>query len=603
MIRKLGYYLSRPGYYLSVAYYDIPFRIFFCILTLKLLLFDYIIGLGTLSFSPDFGVIIIMLAFSLLIKNKLLKFTYLLALDAAFSLIFLSNSLYRSYFQDFTSAYCIYQVPLLIGVADSVVYLVKKEFLFIVDFIFLPLLFLLFSKLKNKCDFSIRDRVKAFCILLLLGLYCNLTVFSNIKAGINNFFNFNGERSIFVRYAGIINYQIFDAYCYLTTGTKKGQITQSDINSVKSWFKGDSDKRNTKNVFTAIGRGHNLIFIQVESLQNFVIGKRYNGKEITPNLNKLAKGGIYFNNIHDQTAAGGSSDATLLANSSLYPARKGAASYLYPQNCYDSLPKVLKKRGYTTAVMHPYVRSFWNSEIFEKTLGFERQFYQDGFVIDDVIGLGLSDQSFFAQSLEKIKGLPAPFYAFLRTLTAHFPYDYVTKDIDNFPLDDLEVKTTGHYLRTMHYVDSAIGEFLHKLFENNLASNTIIVVFGDHRARLPYDEMKQIGISDMNEDRKIPMIISLPNRKQRDKRDTIGGLIDIAPTICNILGIDTSDRFFMGKDLGDKNGGFAIFRDGSFISRENSIDRASAQQQLIISDLILEKDMIPLMRKDTHASD
>ena len=142
MIQKVRYYLSRPGYYLSIAYYDISFKIIFILLVAKLLLFDYIMGLGTLSFSPDFGIIVSMLGLSLLIRKKSLKLTFLFSLNLLCSFIFLLNSLYKGYFGDFASAYCINQIPMLTSVTDSVIYLTSKEFLFIVDFLFLPFLFL-----------------------------------------------------------------------------------------------------------------------------------------------------------------------------------------------------------------------------------------------------------------------------------------------------------------------------------------------------------------------------------------------------------------------------------------------------------------------------
>jgi len=603
MIQKLGYYLSRPGYYLSIAYYDIPFRVIFIILISKLLLFDYFIGLGTLSFSPDFGIILIMLTFALLIANRFIKLTYLLSINIIFSFIFLLNSLYRSYFSDFASVYCINQIPMLTKVADSVIYLMKKEYLFIVDFIFLPFL-LLPLKQKIKYNFNIVDRIKTFCILFLLGLYCNFAIFAYIKTGmIHNFFNFQGERSILVANTGIINYHVIDALSYMSAEIKKKHITQSDFYMVTNWFTENNNKRTIVNAFTGKEKGCNVIIIQAESLQNFVIGRNYKGREITPQLNRLARKAIYFNNIYDQTAAGGSSDATFLANCSLFPAIRGAVSFLYPHNNFDSLPKVLREHGYISTVMEPYAKSFWNSETFDKTLGFETQYYQDNFVINDVIGLGLSDRAFLSQSIDKIRELPKPFYAFLRTLTAHYPYNYVTNDINNFPVGDLEGKTIGNYIRTMHYVDSAIGEFLNKLSENNLASNSIIVVYGDHRARLSNSELRLIGVTDMNENRKIPVIIYLPNRNQAYKRTSIGGLIDVSPTICNILGIDVSDKFFMGRDLGQKENSFAIFRDGSYICDNGSINETSAQQQLMISDLLIEKDMIPRIRDSgTHLS-
>jgi phosphoglycerol transferase MdoB-like AlkP superfamily enzyme len=148
----------------------------------------------------------------------------------------------------------------------------------------------------------------------------------------------------------------------------------------------------------------------------------------------------------------------------------------------------------------------------------------------------------------------------------------------------------------MHYVDSTIGEFLHRLSENNLASDTIIVVYGDHRTRLPLSDMKRIGVNDINEERKIPLIIHVPNKKIGIGSDTVGGLIDITPIICNILGIDISDKFFLGRDLANSREDFVVFRDGTFIDNGNSMDEMSAQKQLMISDLVLEKDMISFLK-------
>jgi phosphoglycerol transferase MdoB-like AlkP superfamily enzyme len=345
-----------------------------------------------------------------------------------------------------------------------------------------------------------------------------------------------------------------------------------------------------------IGQGMNLIIIQVESMQNFVINNKFHGKEITPNLNALARKGIYFNNIYDQASYGNSADATLLVNTSLYPSRKGAACFLYAENCFDSLPKVLKDDGYTTAAMHANVKQFWNSEVFEKSLGFEYQFYKDDYLMVDKLGWGLSDKAFFSQSIEKIKVLRPPFYAFLRTLSTHGPFDqFSSGDIDNYPLFELDGKISGYYLRAMHYVDAAIGSFLAALSENNLLSNTIIIIYGDHRAHFSDADLLKIGILDPNENKKIPLIIHIPKRRQGEERHTIGGLIDVAPTIFNIMGIDISKRYFFGKDLAESKNSFVIFRDGSYFPPDNAIDGITAQKELRLSDIILEKDLIPLL--------
>ena len=340
-----------------------------------------------------------------------------------------------------------------------------------------------------------------------------------------------------------------------------------------------------------------MILIQVESMQNFVIGRKYNGKEITPNLNKMLKHGVVFRNIYDQTSAGSSSDALILSNCSLFPADKGTIAFHYAQNNFDSLAKILTDNGYATMVLHAYYKTFWNFQQLDKSLGFEHRHYQDDFVKDEIIGWGLSDRSFFIQSVDKIKSLPSPFYVLMRTLTTHDPFDAVTKVVDNFPVEELPEKSIGRYLRSMHYIDSAIGEFLQRLSKTGLLSQTVIVIYGDHRARLPQKELLQIGVQNKEESKKVPLIISNPDWKIHDTNTTVGGLIDLAPTVSTIMGISTAGKVFLGNDLGLNGPGYVIFRDGSLISPSGNTDRLSARNKLTASDLIIEKDCIPLVKQ------
>ena len=55
-----------------------------------------------------------------------------------------------------------------------------------------------------------------------------------------------------------------------------------------------------------------------------------------------------------------------------------------------------------------------------------------------------------------------------------------------------------------------------------------------------------------------------PGLKNGKVIDTIGGQIDLLPTIANIMGIDF--RYSLGRDLLNTQTGYAIFRDGSLIT-------------------------------------
>lgn len=583
--------MKKLQYYCAVVCHDIPFRIFVTILMAKLTLFTIISERGPESFFPSAGTILIIMAPSLLMKNKSLKSLYLYFLNLVFSAVFFTQSLYLKYFDDFASVYSLAQASQVFRILDMIKDMIGAEILFLVDLFFPPVLFL---KMKTEHEYNGAGRIKILIFIFALGVCLNFNPLTYSIRKHDNFFKSFIYRRDFVQHMGVVNFQIFDVYSYLTTKIERAAVTQSDIDTVTNWKRRRSVPA-PKNDLTGLGKGRNLIIIQVESLQNFVIGKSYNGHDITPVMNKLAKEGIYFRNIYDQTAAGNSSDAEFLSNASLYPAKRGAVSFLYPSDSYDSLPKILNGLGYSTAVMHAYTKQFWNFGAFDKGMGFERGFYAADYIMTEQIGWGLSDKAFFSQSMQRIKTLKAPFFVLLRTLSTHAPFVYVTEAQDDFPVGDIEKAKVGYYLRSMHYVDSAIGELLKKLSENNLLSKTVIVIYGDHRARLSDDTFQTMGISDIQESKKIPLIIGLPGQRIGVASDTIGGLIDVAPTVCNILGLDSSDKFFLGKDLGNGGVGYVISRDGSYLSGGGFVNEHFAQEQLVISDLILEKDLIPLM--------
>ena len=48
-------------------------------------------------------------------------------------------------------------------------------------------------------------------------------------------------------------------------------------------------------------KGKNIIILQLESIQEFVLHKTINGKEITPNLNKFLEENIEFSNMFIQS--------------------------------------------------------------------------------------------------------------------------------------------------------------------------------------------------------------------------------------------------------------------------------------------------------------
>ena len=89
----------------------------------------------------------------------------------------------------------------------------------------------------------------------------------------------------------------------------------------------------TKKELNKIAEGRNVIMIQVEALQNFVINKTYNGVELTPNINRLIRGDtIYFDHFYTNVGKGNTADAEFSALNSLYPSETRESYTLYEEN-------------------------------------------------------------------------------------------------------------------------------------------------------------------------------------------------------------------------------------------------------------------------------
>ena len=56
----------------------------------------------------------------------------------------------------------------------------------------------------------------------------------------------------------------------------------------------------------------------MESFQEFLVDLKIDGKEITPNINKLARESQYFPNFYQNVGQGNTSDAEFVVNTSFY---------------------------------------------------------------------------------------------------------------------------------------------------------------------------------------------------------------------------------------------------------------------------------------------
>jgi len=364
---------------------------------------------------------------------------------------------------------------------------------------------------------------------------------------------------------GFIGNQEFFAY---HTRDVLGISSESAVSGSDLYLATGTYEQDLEGDLFGIAKGRNLIVIQIESLQNSMIGAKYNGSEVTPALNALIEGdSIYFDNFYQQLGSGNTSDAEFAMNNSMLGAIESYTYDLYQNNYFRGLPWILKQQGYSTLVLHGYHKDFWNRENAYPNQGFDKFIGGDDFKNDYLVGIGnvqgVSDKEFFRQSIPFLKESKKPFYSFYITLSSHHPFNLPEK------LKEIELKPEdqgtlfGDYINAVRYADSSIGEFLALLKENGLYDDSMIVIYGDHYALSEADEEVKASVSnylgydyDISEMMSVPLIINIPGKDVRHTVGISGGETDIMPTVAYLLGIDKLDTLYFGQNLLTAESGF-----------------------------------------------
>jgi lipoteichoic acid synthase len=309
-------------------------------------------------------------------------------------------------------------------------------------------------------------------------------------------------------------------------------------------------------------RGTNVIIVQVEALNTFVMQKDIDGHEIMPNLNKVIDESWYFPNTYSETGMGNTADAEFIVNASLYAPRGQAAPVAYPQYAVPALPRLLGGMGYDTFTLHPNQVGYWNRKELYASLGFKRYYDAGFFHYADKVGMGSSDEVLFKKGMEVLKAdnkSKTPFYAHFITLSAHTPFDAITQS--RRPVgtpSEYKGSLMGDYISAESYSDLALGQFVDELKKSKLWDNTIVIFYGDHTSmldnKLEGDDAeaarallgRDYGPADRQ---RIPLIIHLPGQIKPVVNESTVGQVDIMPTVADLLGMDLTQVPHVGRSV------------------------------------------------------
>lgn len=549
--------------------------------------------------------------------------------DVIFSILILADTLYFRYYNTAITLPVLRQIGLVSSIADSTMNLLRfGDLIFVIDLLILIICLVLIKKKKLNNPSPVKLVIRLFFAILMLCLCVGASHFAyrfaQEEVNDTEFTISSGNNSIITNY-GLLYFHYYDIKGEIIEHYFTNRTLEPDEKQKIDEFFSNRKAKSASSAsakYKGIASGKNLIIIQMEAIQQFLINSEFNGKQITPNLNRFVNDSVYFDNFFYQVGAGNTSDAEFLTNNSLYPLKEGAVYFKYPNNTYESLPNILNSCGYNTYVFHANKPSYWNRNEMYKSLGFRNFVSSNKFVQDDEIGWGLSDKSMFRQSLDKID-TSKPFYGFFITLSSHHPYNYF-ENYDGFDVTGCENEMAANYMKAAHYVDQAIGEFFDRLKQMGLFDNSVVIIYGDHHAVMKdqtdvLTELTNIQFNEYNWTmlQKTPCFIRFPGMDKTGANNTICGEIDILPTIANLMGFEVPHA--LGKDMLNTENGYAVLRNSSVItdtfayvgSEEKVYDNngnplsleeyedviASYQHELDISEIILKKNALKSYKK------
>lgn len=461
---------------------------------------------------------------------------------------------------------------------------------------------------------------------LLLGEKNNELTWNTWKNPRNVYENYNdNNKSLSV--SGIFEYTIRNYYkTYLE---EKKTTDEKELLFLSNMFK--ESKLNEKNKYTGIFEGKNIIFLQFEGIDNWLLTKK-----IMPNTYKLLNNSINFLNHFSYYNGGGSTfNSEFAVNTGfITPISYTKNAYSLNKNDFpNSLAKIFTNLDYRVNAFHMNTGEYYSRNINYKNWGFDKYYgLKDLKTYDNedyMLDRELINNDFFYENMFKKEG---NFINYLITYSVHMPFQkdkglcqkILNKEYEEKMLnDELTEEEKENLLIEFEEAiyteedciniqaketDDMVGLLMQALKDNNLYDNTIIVAFSDHYLytiadKTLLDKKKETSNNLINE---TPFFIWSSKQKKTNIYKATSQ-IDILPTVLNLMGIEYDNNNYLGKDaLGKEHNGIVFFNDYSWydgkyyvengtndkIKDINYIEESNSYVDYIIkkNDLILKHD-------------
>ena len=527
---------------------------------------------------------------SLSLKSKIGKWVYL-GVNILFLIMFLTNGIYYSMTHNF------FDFILLESTSEGAPYMMDcikncNIWIYIWFVIIIFTIYIGFKKIPKKDNFNYKNVIIVVLVFLLIHLLLpNLygsansslewNTWQNPRNIYKNFNDANKSMSI----TGLYEYTIRNFY--ITFLQTEEEETSEDYEFLMEAF---SVNNNEVNKYTGIFKNKNLIFVQLEGIDDWLLTEKD-----MPTLYGMLNNSFVFQNHYSYYNGGGSTfNSEFAVNTGfITPLSYTQNAYSFNKNSFPySMANMFKNQDYDVNAFHMNSGEYYSRQTNYTNWGYDKYYglldindYKDkSYTLDREL---INDVTF----QEKMFSKDSKFVDYIITYSNHLPFTNtkgVCKLLYDMEMDlddtvDMGEESSSTFVqlteeecirKQAHETDYMMELLLKKLTELNLIDDTVIVVFTDHylytvEDKTILDKYKNTSNNLIN---KTPFFIWQNNMKRTNIKEVTSQL-NILPTTLNLFGINYNPNYYIGSDALSQNyKGIVFFSDYSWYDGNIYVD-------------------------------
>lgn len=518
--------------------------------------------------------IVLFIGLTLGFKKKIGKRIYLFT-TILFLIMFLTNNVYYSMTKTF------FDFSLLESTSEGAPYIIDtlkncNPLVYIITIITIISTIIAYKKIPYKTKNNQKIILNTICIFLLVHAIIPITLgkantsltWSSWRNPRNIYISFNDNNKS-MKVSGLYEYTIRNFY--ITFLKTEEEENEEDITFLENAL---SEETNKSNKYTGIFKDKNLIFIQLEGMDDWLLTK-----ENTPTLYSMLNNSIIFNNHYSYYNGGGSTfNSEFAVNTGfITPLSYTQNAYTFNKNNFPySMANLFKNAGYRINAFHMNTGEYYSRTTNYQNWGYDNYYglidledYKDGTnTLDRNLILNETFNNLIFNTEEK-------FVNYIITYSGHLPFTntkgvckllYQEDNQDKEKYEFTEMTELECIKRQAQETDYMIKLLLDNLEEKNLADNTVLIIFTDHylytiEDKTILDNYKNTKNNLIN---KTPFFIYNKNLSSTTI-NKVTSQLNILPTTLNLFAIDYNPNNYIGQDALDNNyEGIVFFSDYSW---------------------------------------